>query len=170
MQYKSQTSILGIPIVHVALGAPPENRARRGVARGWIAIGDIAFGVVFSVGGVAFGGIALGGLAIGGIGLCGLGLAVYALGGGAFGVYSIGGLAVAWHAALGGAAIAKKYAVGGYAAAEYANDPVATEYMRTSVMRYGELLARHARWFIVLAFLPAVVGLYRRWKTSQENN
>jgi hypothetical protein len=124
--------------------------------------------VLFSAGGVAVGGIALGGLAIGGICLGGLGLAVYALGGGAFGVYSIGGLAIGWHAALGGGAIAKTYAVGGYASAEHANDPIAQEYMKTSVMRYGELVTRYARWFIVLAFIPSFVALYKRWKSGSK--
>jgi hypothetical protein len=170
MQYRSKSSLIGLPLVHIAIGPAPGSRSPRGVARGWIAIGDIAFGVLFSAGGVAIGGIALGGLAIGGICLCGLGFAVYALGGGAFGIYSIGGLAFGWHAAIGGAAIAKKYAVGGYAVAEHANDPVAMEYMKTSVMRYGELVAQHARWFIVLAFLPAVIGIYKLWKSSQEKD
>lgn len=165
MQYKSKSSIIGLPLVHVAIGPSPDSGSPRGVARGWIAIGDMAFGVLFSAGGVAIGGIALGGLAIGGICLGGLGLAVYALGGGAFGIYSIGGLAFGWRAALGGGAIAKNYAVGGYAAAEHANDPIAMEYMKTSVMRYGDLVAQHARWFIVLAFIPALVALYKRWKS-----
>lgn len=164
MEYKSKTSIVGLPLVHVAIGAAPGSRYRRGIARGWIAIGDIALGVLFSAGGVAVGGVALGGLAVGGICLGGLGLAVYSLGGGAFGIYSIGGLALGWHAALGGAAIAKKYAVGGYAVAEHANDLIAREYMKTSVMRYGELVTQHARWFIVLAFIPSVIALAKLWK------
>ncbi len=169
MQYKSKSSLIGLPLVHIAIGAAPDSRSPRGIARGWIAIGDIAFGVLFSAGGVAVGGIAFGGLAMGGICLGGLGLAVYALGGGAFGIYSIGGLAVGWNAALGGAAIAKKYAVGGYAAAEHANDPIAQEYMKTSAMRYGELVTQHARWFIVLAFIPSIVALYRRWKSGSSD-
>lgn len=164
MQYKSRMSLAGLPLVHVAIGEVPQRCSGRGVARGWIAVGDIALGVLFSVGGVAVGGIAIGGLAIGGMGLCGSGIAVYALGGGAFGLYSIGGLAVGWHAAFGGAAIAKMYAVGGYAAAQHANDAVAMDYMKTSAMRYGVAVVQHARWFIVLAFIPAIAGLYRRLK------
>lgn len=134
------------------------------MAKGWIAIGDVAFGVIVALGGLSFGGISFGGLAIGGICLAGLGVGVYAFGGAAIGIYAVGGLAVAWHSALGGGAIAGKYAVGGYAAAEHANDAVAQEFMRTSVMRYGKAVADHARWFIVLAFLPALAGIYRALK------
>jgi hypothetical protein len=52
--------------------------------------------------------------------------------------------------------------------AEHANDPVAIEYMKTSVMRYGELMAQHARWFIVLAFIPSIIGVYRVWKKRRK--
>ncbi len=137
------------------------------MAKGWIAIGDIAFGILFALGGVAFGGVSFGGLAIGGVCLSGLGVGVYAFGGAAIGVYAVGGLALASHAALGGGAIAGKYAVGGYAAAEHANDAIAQEFMRTSVMRHGMTFAEHARWFIVLAFLPGLAGIYRALKRKR---
>jgi hypothetical protein len=164
MQYRSRATILGLPLIHIAIGRSTEGGPGRGTARGWIAVGDIAFGVIFALGGLAFGGVSLGGLAVGGICLAGLGIGGYVLGGAAIGVYAVGGLAVAWHAALGGGAFASHYAVGGHAIAEHANDAAAQEFMRTSAMRYGKAIADHARWFIVLAFLPALAGLYRAWK------
>jgi hypothetical protein len=170
MEYKSRIAPLGVALVHIAIGPSDESRSGRGIARGWIAIGDIAFGLLVSVGGVAVGGLALGGLAVGGISLGGLALAIYAFGGGAIGLFSIGGLALGWQAALGGGAYAKSYAVGGHAVAEHANDPIAQEYMKTSIMRYGDLVARHARWFIVLAFLPAAHGLFRLWQKRRARN
>jgi hypothetical protein len=159
--------ILGLPLIHIAVGRSPEQGPGRGVAKGWIAVGDIAFGVIFALGGLAFGGVSVGGLAVGGICLAGLGLGGYVLGGAAIGIYAVGGLAVAWHAALGGGAFANEYAVGGRAVAEHANDTAAQEFMRTSAMRYGKAVADHARWFIVLAFLPALMGLYRTWKQKK---
>jgi hypothetical protein len=139
-----------------------DGRFRRGVARGWFAFGDIAFGALVAIGGLSFGGIALGGVGIGLISFSGLAVAAYALGGLAVGVFAMGGLALGWHAAIGGGAFANQYAIGGAAFAEHANDAVAQQYMETSVMRYGLVLMNHARWFIVLAFLPAIVALSKR--------
>ncbi len=45
--------MLGLPLVHVAIGPPEGSSAARGIAKGWSAIGDIAFGVVFALGGLA---------------------------------------------------------------------------------------------------------------------
>ncbi len=45
MTMKSSIQLLGLPLVHVATGQLVDGRYRRGVARGWIAVGDVAFGV-----------------------------------------------------------------------------------------------------------------------------
>src|SRR3990170_1514518 len=124
MDYRSKASLLGLPLIHVRTAEIVDGRVRRGVARGWVAVGDIAFGVVFSVGGVAWGGI------------------------------SLGGLAIAWQGALGGVAIAKAYALGGLAIAEHANDPEAQEFMRTSMVRFGRALLEHSQWFLILTIIP----------------
>ena len=88
MHYRSSASLLGLPLVHVAIGAPDGSDAKRGVARGWIAVGDISFGVVLSVGGLAAGGISVGGLSLGILSLAGVSL----------GIWSVGGLALGRHA------------------------------------------------------------------------
>lgn len=109
-EYRSEASLFGLPLVHIASGLDPSTRRPR-IAKGIIAIGNIAvgglaigglsFGVV-SFGGLSLGLIALGGAAIGlllalggmAIGLVAIGggaIGYYALGGGAFGVHSLGG-------------------------------------------------------------------------------
>lgn len=122
-EFKSRTTVCGVPLVHINLGFG----FRR--AKGIFAIGNIAEGV-FAFGGVAIGLIAVGGLAVG---LCALGgialalllsvggvaLAPFAFGGLAIGYLSFGGCAVGRYA-LGGAAVASRIAVGGWASAPIA--------------------------------------------------
>jgi hypothetical protein len=162
VNYRSHASLLGLPLVHVRTTELVDGRARRGIALGWIAIGDIACGVILSVGGVALGGISVGGLGLGLVSLAGLSVGGYAVGGLAIGFLAVGGLALAWQGALGGAAIAKGYAVGGLAIAEHANDPEAQEFMRTSAIRFGRMLAEHSRWLLILVLLPAILAWWNR--------
>jgi hypothetical protein len=162
MNYRSNVSLLGLPLIHVSTAQLIDGRPRRGIARGWIAVGDIAFGVVFSVGGIAIGGISMGGLGVGLISLAGLSIGGYAVGGLAIGFLAMGGLALGWQGALGGAAIAKEYAVGGAAIAEHANDAAAQEFMRTSAVRFGQTIMEHSRWLMILIALPAVLAWWNR--------
>jgi len=106
-EYRSPTTILGWPLLHVARGINPQTGLPR-VARGVIAIGDIAIGLV-AIGGVAVGGFALGGVALGLVVLAGV----------AFGGLSFGGLAIGVGLAVGGAALSLGYAVGGLAIAPH---------------------------------------------------
>lgn len=88
-EYRSQTEICGLPLVHIARGINPETGRMR-VARGFIALGDIAVGVV-SFGGISVGLFSLGGISIGS----------YALGGIALGGVAIGAIAVGLCTAVG---------------------------------------------------------------------
>jgi tRNA A-37 threonylcarbamoyl transferase component Bud32 len=119
-EFKSKTTIAGIPLVHIAMGIDPATGKKR-VAKGIIAIGDVAIGVLamggVACGALAFGGVAtglmtfgglslaillaVGGLSVGGISFGGLALGVISLGGGAVGLYAFGGAAFGLHA-LGG--------------------------------------------------------------------
>jgi tRNA A-37 threonylcarbamoyl transferase component Bud32 len=121
-EFRSQTTIGGIPLVHIAMGLDPVTGHKR-VARGIIAIGEMAVGLVAiggtAVGGLAFGAfagglfacgafslavfLAFGGLAIGGIAFGGLTVGVISLGGAALGLYSFGGAAWGLHAIGGNA-------------------------------------------------------------------
>ena len=79
MEYRSKTSFLGLPLVHIALGsARPGEPYRRGIATGWIAIGDIARGVLVASGGIAIGGICIGGVGLGLISFAGLSIGALA--------------------------------------------------------------------------------------------
>ena len=164
LKYKSHRTLFGLPLVHLASGQVVDGRYKRGIARGWIAIGDISLGVLFSFGGVACGGISIGGVSLGLITFSGLGLGLICLGGLVLGGYAVGGLAIgviavgggaialydaeggiaiAGHAAGagGGLAIASEFAVGAEARAAHANDQVAQEYMAKSPARFGRIFA-----------------------------
>jgi hypothetical protein len=67
MEYRSPIRLLGVPLVHFATGRLEGGQYRRGIARGWIAIGDIAaIGWIAAVGGLAVAReFALGGAAVG---------------------------------------------------------------------------------------------------------
>src|SRR5579871_1563423 len=130
--FRSQTTLFGLPLVHIATGFDPLSGRRR-VARGIIAMGDLAIGVL-ALGGGAIGGIALGGGAIVVIALGGgaIGL-LFALGGAAVGAIAVGGAAVGI-VALGGAAFGY-YALGGQAAGVHplgsnVHDPEALQFFR----------------------------------------
>lgn len=172
MNYKSKCTLLGFPLIHVSTATMENGHVRRGIAKGWIAIGDISFGIIFSMGGVAFGGIALGGMAIGLLSFAGLAIGVFAVGGAAVGVLATGGVAIAWHAAHGGFAMANEYALGGKAIASQANNLIADEYFKKSIFfSSAKVIAEHSRWLILLAFLPGIQSLIhkRKHRKSKRN-
>ena len=127
-RYRSSIVILGLPLVHIALG--PHEDEKRGRARGIIAIGDVATGCL-AIGGVARGIIAFGGLALGFITFGGMSVGVVAMGGwavggiatggGALGIVATGGGAVGFVAQGGGAL--GYYAEGGGAYGKFVSAP-----------------------------------------------
>jgi hypothetical protein len=181
VNYRSHRTLFGLPLVHLASGQVVDGRYKRGIARGWIAVGDISLGILFSMGGVACGGISIGGvglglitisgvglglifcvggLALGGYAVGGLAIGGIAVGGGAIALYDAeGGLAIAGHAASGGLAIASQYAVGGEARAAHANDPPAREYMATSPVRFGRILVGPWSWVVFVLIFGSMVLL-----------
>jgi len=104
-EYRSKTTVFGVPLVHIALGFDP-NTHRTRTAKGIIAVGDKAVGVV-AIGRYAFGGVALGvvacglfalgGAVLGGLAIGGLASGVIAVGGIALGIYAGGGRAWGMH-------------------------------------------------------------------------
>ncbi len=121
-EFKSATTFLGLPLVHVHFGRRrPGQRVR--VAKGWFAAGDVALGglacggiavgllawgglsagLLLAFGGMALGGIASGGVAAGAFSIGGLSLGYVAFGGMARGYYAIGGDARGVFAAGGNA-------------------------------------------------------------------
>jgi predicted Ser/Thr protein kinase len=114
-EYKSKTTIFGLPLVHIATGIDPATGRKR-VAKGILAIGDVAVGVV------AFGGLAMGGLALGGV---------------TFGVISLGGLALGLVLASGGCAVAGVFAFGGLAVGGIALGGLALGFYAFGGAAYG---------------------------------
>ncbi len=104
MNYKSSIRLLGLPLVHVAIGPPEGSPGVRGIAKGWIAVGDIAFGIAFALGGLAVGGLSVGGLSVGVLAVGGLSIGILAVGGLSIGIWAVGGLALG-AIAFGGVAI-----------------------------------------------------------------
>lgn len=108
---KSNYTIFGIPLLHIAQGINPET-GRPYIAKGIIAIGNTAVGVI-AMGGQAVGIISFGGLSVGlltafgglalstGFAAGGICLGSVAIGGVSFGFYSIGGVAGGLHALSG---------------------------------------------------------------------
>lgn len=104
-EYKSKTTLFGLPLIHIVSGVGPDGRMR--TAKGIIAIGSVAVGVfalggismgVICVGGVCFGLFAFGGLSVGlAVALGGFALGYLAMGGMAIGVYALGGLSIGIH-------------------------------------------------------------------------
>ena len=94
VDYRSEATLFGLPLVHITSGVDPETGKVR-VSKGIIALGGRAQGVL-AIGGLATGAIAIGGCAIG----------VVAFGGAALGLFSFGGMAIALLFAIGGGAIA----------------------------------------------------------------
>lgn len=120
IDFRSTTTFLGIPLVHVHSGKPKPGK-RRCVARGWIAFGDVAIGGL-AVGGVALGGVTFGGCAVGLLAAVGgAALGGVAIGGVAIGGIATGGLAVGY-LALGG------IAVGAHVVWGTVRDPVAVDF------------------------------------------
>jgi len=166
-EYRSSSSLLGLPLVHFRIGGP--RAARRKTVKAWIAVGDIAIGGLFATGGlaiapVAFGGFALGGVLFGGFGAgvlayAGFALGIWAMGGVVIGVQAIGGCALGWTAAAGGIAVAHQLAQGGVALALHANDPVVQSYLSNSAFfRIANALLTTWLWpTMLLAVLPSVV-------------
>jgi predicted Ser/Thr protein kinase len=151
-EYKSKTTLFGLPLVHMATGFDPATGRKR-VAKGIFAYGDVACGVV------AFGGVAYGGLVFGG-----LGFGVFPIAGVAIGLFALGGLAISLLVALGGVAVSAVatgglavgyFAQGGLALGVHASgsngyDPVCSEFFR---LWYGPWV----NWLMVILISPTFI-------------
>lgn len=141
-EYKSKTTLFGLPLVHINVGVFV-------VAKGIIAIGPAAVGLLsiglFGVGLLtlscfALGLIALGAIAVGGVALGAIAVGFIALGGLALGVYSLGGCSVGLFA-IGGYAHGRLVAVGDYAVGQIAFGKTVASGSRISVTgdTFGDL-------------------------------
>lgn len=152
MEYRSNATLLGLPLLHIATGSSIDGVYRRGVATGWVAIGDVAIGVFLALGGFALGGISVGGASLGLLSLGGLSLGVLAIGGLGLGVVAVGGAAFAWHFAIGGLAVAYDNAIGGAAFGQHVVSPLSSDFMSTHPLRRAPFRWSDAAWFIILVW------------------
>ena len=107
-EYRSESELFGLPLIHITRGVDPHTGRRR-VSKGIIAIGEAAIGLI-AVGGFALGGIAIGGMGIGLIAIGGLALGVIALGAISFGLYfAMGTVALSLMYAIGWSALAPHF-------------------------------------------------------------
>ncbi len=168
-EYRSRTTLLGLPLLHVRTAAPHENA---GPALGWIAVGDRAVGVLFALGAMAAGGVSVGSVSVGVISVGGVSLGVLSLGGVALGLFAFGSLAVGlfalgafalgWTGAAGAIAVAHDLALGGLAIAEHPNDAAARAFAaehHVGAVFYGLLAA-----VFVLAVVPTA---FLAWRTRR---
>ena len=148
MHYRSSISLLGMPLVHIAIGPAPGSQTGRGVAKGWIAIGDVAFGAA-AFGGLAVGGLSLGGLSVGALAVGGASVGIWSIGGLALALFAVGGAAFGLVAAVGGLAVAIEYAIGGLAVASHANDEIARNYFASGeFFRYTDSVRPYIDWVV----------------------
>jgi hypothetical protein len=165
MEYRSPLRLLGLPLVHVAIGARGRGYAP-GVAIGWIAVGDVAFGALLSLGGLAVGGLSLGGLSLGVLAMGGVAGGLVSAGGLAVGGLAVGGAAIAWHAAIGGLAVAHDYALGGLAIAPHVLGPRAPGFHSGVPIPQAPFHLRDALW--LLAIVAALAILVQTWRAKRE--
>jgi predicted Ser/Thr protein kinase len=131
-EYRSEMTLGGLPLFHVAWGKDYSTGKQR-VARGIIAVGDVAHGA-FAFGGIAKGGFAFGGVAIGVVAVGGFGVGVFSFSGFALALlFAYGGFAAS-AVAIGGVTLGY-YGMGGLAFGKYvlganAHSPQAAEFFR----------------------------------------
>ena len=175
-EYRSQTSLLGLPLVHVNVGYSPDARPR--TAKGWIAVGGSAYAPLFACGGIAVAPISFGGIAVGILAFGGFGIGLLSVGGLAIGGWSVGGLAIgwdaiggaslAWQAAEGGIAMAHTVAQGGVGIAGHGNDAIAGDACNASpFFRACKSLLPYANWLWVLFVLQAFPLMLNRIVTRR---
>lgn len=113
LEYKSKTTVWGLPLVHLKLGHAKGIFAVGLTARGLVTLGFFSIGL-FSAGLLSLGLLAIGTLALGALSIGGISVGIFALGGVALGIFTLGGLSIGVYS-MGGCAIASKIAFGGYA-------------------------------------------------------
>jgi len=172
-EYRSQATLFGWPLLHVATGVDPATGRKRS-AKGIIAVGTSPRGVI------AFGDVAVGVIACG---IFGYGLISISVVG--VGVFACGSVAVGLLLAMGGVAVAP-IALGGAAFGYYANgaiawgvhalspnvsDPVADAFFKPHTAKFmgwvikGSLICMPI--FLALGFVPALMARFAERKRKR---
>jgi RNA polymerase sigma factor (sigma-70 family) len=179
-EYRSQTSLFGLPLVHIRVG--DRFALLKGPVKAWVAIGNSAIGGLFALGGQAMAPLSIGGFSVGIISLGGIGVGTFALGGIALGVWTLfGGLtagwqaagsciAIGWRSAAGDFAVARDFAVGGFAHAAQANNDAARQFIESSVsFRLSEFINNHWLWLNLIWLIPFLTAWAMRARSKMKN-
>ncbi|MGB0581814.1 MAG: protein kinase domain-containing protein, partial [Limisphaerales bacterium] len=171
-EYKTESNILGLPLLHVTSGIDPKTGQKRR-AKGIVAIGENATGV-FAFGTIAKGVFAFGALGIGLFADAGLGVGLFALAGLGIGLIgSYAGLSIA-PVAIGGVSIGY-YATGGLAFGKNAvggngQDRTAIEFFST-ISPYWQSILVSALGLIAFAVItPIIVQAWARRRVNRDNS
>jgi RNA polymerase sigma factor (sigma-70 family) len=163
-EYRSRSSLFGLPLVHVRIG--DRFDILRGPVKAWIAIGSShSVGVIFASGGIAIAPISFGGIAIGLLPFGAISMGMFSIGAISLGVWAYGGLAIgwqvfcgvgiAWNAAMGGMAIAHDFADGRIAHAAQPNTEIAAQFFRKSLFfRCANCVSDHGIWLMLGWIIP----------------
>ncbi len=159
-EYRSERTLLGVPLVHVRFASP---EAGNPPVFAWFAGGDRAYGLICAWGGVSIAPISIGSVSIGLIALGNMSLGLFsfgtvAVGGRVIGCASVGYYASGWLSALGwmaqagGFAVAWLAAEGPVAFAQQANNAAAREIFGPAASAYDQM--SFITLMTVIAFIP----------------
>jgi RNA polymerase sigma factor (sigma-70 family) len=165
-EYRSQSSLFGLPLVHICIGDRFDVLKKPVTA--WIAVGNHAVGGIFAFGSIAIapcsvglcavGLLPFGAVAIGLLALGGFGVGVWAFGAMAIGWQAFGCCAMGWNAAVGGVALAHDFALGGIAHAAQANNTIAWQFIKLNpFFDWSQILFRFSAWVNLIWVVPLVV-------------
>ena len=166
-EYKSKTTVFGVPLVHVNLGL---GRVAKGIfSFGLVSVGVVSFGLV-SIGLLALGTFALGLLSFGAISLgliVALGavsIGIIALGGCAIGCFSMGGCSIGLFA-CGGYTNGQYIAVGDYAVGRIAFGDSTSIGSEISVNRENYAEYKERAWRLIDELPPIWKG-FANWSRN----
>jgi RNA polymerase sigma factor (sigma-70 family) len=164
-EYRSQSSLFGLPLVHICIG--DRFDALKKPVTAWIAVGSRAVGGIFAFGSIAIapcsvglcavGLLPFGAVAIGLLALGGFGVGIWAFGAMAIGWQAFGCCALAWNVAVGGVALAHDFALGGIAHAAQANNAIAWQFIKPNpFFDWSQILFRYCAWVNLIWVVPLV--------------
>jgi len=173
-EYRSKTTVWGLPLLDVALGVDPITGRKR-VAKGVIAIGEVAEGVIAFGGMASLGVIACGGIGIGVVSVSALALGVVAVGGGAIallgseGAFSLAPIALGELAA--GFYVCGDHVWGIHAAGRNVQDPAAVAFFspwaQAVASRVNAAMPIVVPLFISLGLLPGLMSKMAQWRAAR---
>jgi RNA polymerase sigma factor (sigma-70 family) len=182
-EYRSQTTFLGLPLVHIRIGDRFDSLKKP--VKAWVAVGNyaigglVAFGCIvaapFGVGLFSFGLLPFAGIAVGLIPLGGIAIGGWTCGALAIGWQSLGCFSIAWHTAAGNIALAQDYAWGHFAMATHINSSSQASVLPNWYLQGAEFLRRYSLWLNFIWITPLfiqwrIVAKHKATETASHNS